>query len=287
MTVVPASVAGVERIVMITPPGPDGRVSPDRLAAAHVAGAGEVYRVFGAQGVAALAYGTESIPAVDFIAGPGNAYVTAAKKEVFGQVGIDMLAGPSEVAIIADSTARADWVGAEMLAQAEHTGGSATLLADHEPLVTGVLQRLEEDVRDLPKGSAVRRNLEGLGALILASSPEQCAGIANRLAPEHLVIMMDRPDAVSGMVRHAGAIFLGHHSPVATGDYIAGPSHCLPTGTTARFFGGLTANTFLKGTSLIRYGPEGLRHDASELCRLAEAEGLDAHVRSVRRRLDQ
>jgi len=265
MSVIPASVAGVGRIVVITPPGRDGTVSADRLAAARVAGAHEVYRVFGAQGVAALAFGTETIPAVDFIAGPGNAYVTMAKKAVFGQVGIDMLAGPSEVAIIADGSARPDWVAAEMLAQAEHPAGSATLLTPEETVGRATTRALEQQLGSLAEPDEARRNLDQLGAVIVA--PRQ-------------------PERVCGMVRHAGAIFLGPHAPVAAGDYIAGPSHCLPTGTTARFSAGLTANTFLRSASIIRYSREALAEDADRICRMAEAEGLDAHARSVRIRLE-
>jgi histidinol dehydrogenase len=196
MTVVPASAAGVKRIVMITPPLRDGTVSPDRLAAARIAGAHEVYRVFGAQGVAALAFGTQTIPAVDFIAGPGNAYVTMAKKQVFGKVGIDMLAGPSEVAIIADRTARGDWVAAELLSQAEHHGAAATLLTDHEPLVEAVLRALEGQMAAMPDASAARANLQRAGAAIVTPALDACAELANHLAPEHLAIMMDEPDRV-------------------------------------------------------------------------------------------
>jgi len=285
MGVVPAVVAGVKRIVMITPPRPDGSVSPDRLAAARIAGAHEVYRVFGAQGVAALAFGTQSIPAVDFIAGPGNAYVTTAKRAVFGQVGIDMPAGPSEVAVVADGAARAEWVAAEMLAQAEHGGGSATLVTCVPELVPRVCEALESQSAALERGQQVRAGLQKLGAAILAPTVGACAEIVNRLAPEHLVIMTREPAAVCEMVRHAGAIFLGHHTPVAAGDYVAGPSHCLPTGTSARFCSGLTANTFLKSTSIIRYTSEALERDAEVLCRLARAEGLEAHAHSVGVRL--
>ena len=287
MTVVPAAAAGVGRIAMITPPGPDGAVSPDRLAAAHIAGATEVYRIFGVQGVAALAYGTQTIPAVDFIAGPGNAYVTMAKKAVFGRVGIDSLAGPSEVAIIADGAARADWVAAELLAQAEHRHGSAILLTDDESLAASVDEALGGLLAALPGADEARANLEQLGAVLVAPSLKACAAMSDRLAPEHLVIMTDQPQDVCDMVRHAGAIFLGPYAPVAVGDYIAGPSHCLPTGATARYSGGLTANTFLKGSSLISYTAQALREDADALCRIAEAEALLAHARSVRIRLDE
>jgi histidinol dehydrogenase len=286
MNVVPAAVAGVERVVMITPPRYDGTISADRLAAAHIAGATEIYRVFGAQAVAAVAFGTETIAPVDFIAGPGNAYVATAKKCVFGRVGIDMIAGPSEVVVVADRTARPEWVAAELLAQAEHTHGSAILVTDHEPLAANLTDLLEEQAERLPRPGEVESCLEEFGALIVADEMEQCVALTNRLAPEHLVLMIDEPDSVRREIRHAGAIFLGHCTPVAVGDYIAGPSHTLPTGTTARFSSGLTANHFRKSASLIRYSGEALAEDAGRLCTIAETEELAAHARSVRVRLE-
>ena len=286
MNVVPAVVAGVERVVMITPPRHDGSVSPDRLAAAKIAGATEIYRVFGAQAVAALAFGTQTIEPVDFIAGPGNAYVATAKKTVFGRVGIDMIAGPSEVVVIADASARPEWVAAELLAQAEHTHGSAILVTDHEPLTENLADLMEEQAERLPDPEEVEFCLEEFGALIVAEDLEECAEVTNRLAPEHLVLMTEDPDAVRKRIRHAGAIFLGHYAPVAVGDYVAGPSHTLPTGTTARFSSGLTANHFRKSSSFIRYSRQALAEDAGMLCRIAEAEALAAHARSVRVRLE-
>ena len=286
MNVIPAVVAGVDRVVMITPPRYDGTVSPDRLAAARIAGADEIYRVFGAQAIAALAYGTESLPRVDFIAGPGNVYVATAKKTVFGRVGIDMIAGPSEVVVIADETARPEWVAAELLAQAEHTHGSAILVTDHEPLARDVADVVDEQAERLPRPEEVEACLEEYGALIVTKSGAECADLTNRIAPEHLVIMMDEPDDMRDRIRHAGAIFLGHHTPVAVGDYIAGPSHTLPTGTTARFSSGLTANHFLKSSSCVRYSAEALADDGDAICDIAEAEALAAHARSVRVRLD-
>ena len=287
MTVVPARVAGVRRIVMVTPPAPDGSVSPDRLAAASIAGADEIYRVFGAQAVAALAWGTETIAPVDFIAGPGSVYVQLAKKAVFGQVGVDMIAGPSEVVVIADATARPQWVAAELLSQAEHRGGGAVLVTTDEAVAKEASRAAEEQVAALPDAAEVRERLSEFGATILARTPQECAEIANRLAPEHLVIMTEAPEELVGSIRHAGAIFLGQHTPVAVGDYVAGPSHCLPTGTTARFSSGLTANDFLKSSSIIRYDRDALAADAEGLCRIAEAEALPAHARSVRTRLEQ
>jgi histidinol dehydrogenase len=285
MTVVPARVAGVKRIVMVTPPARDGTVSPDRLAAARIAGAHEVYRVFGAQAVAALAFGTRNIKPVDLIAGPGNIYVELAKKSVFGQVGVDMIAGPSEVVVIADRTARSDWVAAELLAQGEHNCGSAVLLTDDEAFAYAVASAAEKQLASLSHSEQVRANLTEFGGVIVARSLDECADISNRLAPEHLVIMTAKPEAVSEKIRHAGAIFLGQYSPVAVGDYVAGPSHCLPTGTTARFFSGLTANSFLKSTSIIRYEASALKRDAASITAIAEAEQLEAHAQSVRLRL--
>lgn len=285
MSVVPAVVAGVQRIVMVTPPRSDGSVSADRLAAARVAGAGEVYRVGGVQAVAALAFGTQSIPRVDFIAGPGNLYVTAAKKAIFGQVGIDMLAGPSEIVVIADGRARPEWAAAEMLSQAEHAGGSATLLTSDEKLAEAVARAVEEQLAALPGAAELRRGLAELSAIVVTRTLQECVELADRIAPEHLVIMTEDPEAVCAKVQSAGAIFLGDFSPVAAGDYVAGPSHCLPTGRTARFASGLTANTFLRSSSVIRYDRKSLRQDAEVIARIAEAEGLKAHKRSVQRRL--
>ncbi|MFP4176970.1 MAG: histidinol dehydrogenase [Candidatus Brocadiia bacterium] len=287
MNVVPAAVAGVERIVMITPPRHDGTVSADRLAAARIAGATEVYRVFGAQGVAAAAYGTESLPSVDFIAGPGNIYVATAKKVVFGQVGIDMIAGPSEVVVVADDSARASWVTAELLAQAEHTHGSAILLTDDDSLARTVAERIDEEAGQLADPGEVESCLEEFGAIVVARDMDQCLQISNRLAPEHLVLMVRNPEDLRDEIRHAGAIFMGHFTPVAVGDYIGGPSHTLPTGTTARFSSGLTANHFRKSTSYIRYDRSALQKDGPDIRRLAEAEKLKAHARSVAARVDE
>ena len=287
MTVVPARVAGVPRIVMVTPPSRDGSVSPDRLAAAHVAGAHEIYRVFGAQAVAALAFGTETIHAVDFIGGPGNIYVQLAKRAVFGRVGVDMIAGPSEVVVIADGSARPEWVAAELLSQAEHHDGSAVLITTDRALAEAASRAAKDQLASLPAADEMRRRLSEFGAAIVAQTLDECAEVANALAPEHLVVMTEAPEELCEKVRHAGAIFLGSHTPVAVGDYIAGPSHCLPTGTTARFSSGLTANDFLKSSSVIRYSREALARDAPALCRIAEAEALPAHARSVRVRLEE
>jgi histidinol dehydrogenase len=281
MAVVPAKVAGVARVAVATPPRPDGTVSDDRLAAAHIAGADAVYRVGSAWAIAALAYGTESVPAVDMIAGPGNIYVTLAKKEVFGQVGIEMLPGPSEVVVIADAGAEPAFVAADMLAQAEHNPGSAILLTDDEPLAGAVLAALEEQLASLPRSGEARAGLERFGALIVAGSLDECAGLANELAPEHLELIVEDADALCGRIRHAGAIFLGAWTPEPVGDYIAGPSHILPTARTARFSSGLSANDFLKRSSIIHYEPSALAEDAVAIATIARAEALEGHARSV------
>jgi histidinol dehydrogenase len=286
MNAIPASVAGVEHIVMVTPPAEDGGVSPDRLAAAKIAGVDEVYRAGGAQAVAALAYGTETIPAVDMIAGPGNIYVALAKAIVFGQVGIDMIGGPSEVLIIADDSARPAWVAADMIAQAEHNPGSAVLLTPSKQLANSVNEHLENQLQDLPKGDAARDCLKNYGAVMRVESMDECIRLANELATEHLEIITENAECVRDRIRHAGAIFVGPFTPVPVGDYVAGPSHVLPTGATARFSSGLSAVDFLKRSSVISYDRGSLRDDASRLCTLAETEGLHGHSRSVKMRLD-
>ena len=287
MAAVPARVAGVARVAMATPPRSDGTISDDRLAAASIAGIEEVYRIGGAQAIAALAYGTDSVRAVDFIAGPGNLYTTLAKKEVFGTVGIETLPGPSEVVIIADAAAEARHVAADLLAQAEHAPGSAMLLTDDAPFAQAVLGAIEEQLAELTRAAAARAGLRHYGAAIVCASLDECVELTNRLAPEHVQVMTENAEDVAARVRHAGAIFLGPWTPVAVGDYIAGPSHVLPTSTTARFSSGLSANDFRKRTSIICYDRAALAEDAADVTRLAEAEGLDAHRASIRRRLDK
>jgi len=285
MTAVPARVAGVPRIVMSTPPRPDGTVSDDRLAAAHIAGVDEVYRLGGAPALAALAWGTESVQPVDFVAGPSNMYWTLAKKKAFGQVGIDMLAGPSEVVIIADSSADAQCVAADLLAQAEHAPGSAILLTDDAALADAVAAAVEQQIPTLSRGAAAGECLAQYGAAIVCRSMDECIDLANKLATEHLQVMTRDADCVAARVRHAGAIFVGRWTPVAMGDYIAGPSHVLPTARTARFAGPLSANDFRKRSSIICYNQDALAEDAAAVQCMAEAEGLPAHAASVRRRL--
>jgi histidinol dehydrogenase len=281
MAAVPAKVAGVARTAMVTPPSADGSVSDDRLAAAHIAGVDEVYRVGGAQGVAALAYGTESVPPVDFIVGPGGTYTTLAKREVFGQVGIEMLPGPSEIVIIADDSAPADCVAADLISQAEHNPGSAILITDSEELAGAVLDALEQQLAALPRADVTRSCLADYGALIVAASIDECVDLSNQIAPEHLEIVVDDTDGALQAVRHAGTIFLGPWTPEAVGDYVAGPSHILPTGTTARFSSGLSCNDFLKRSSVIRYDQAALAEDAGTIACIARAEKLDGHARSA------
>ena len=287
MNAIPADVAGVEHIAMASPPGPDGSITPDRLAAAQLAGVDDIYRVGGAQAIAALAYGTETIPGVNFIAGPGNIYVALAKKSLFGQVGIDLVGGPSEVTIIADETTRPDCAAADMIAQAEHDPGSAVLLSTDPDLLPQVREALDQQMEELPTGETARRWLEEFAALVTTRSLDECVELTNELAPEHLEIMTRHPRSVATDIHHAGAIFLGDSTPVAVGDYLAGPSHVLPTGGTARFSSGLNVNHFLRQTGVIEYSSSALAEDADPLCTLAEAEGLHAHAESVRRRTEQ
>ena len=285
MAAVPARAAGVKRVIVATPPRPDGSVSDDRLAAAAVAEVDEVYRMGGAQAVAAMAYGTESIRPVDFIAGPGSIYTTLAKREVFGRVGIEMLPGPSEVVILADATADPELIAADLIAQAEHNPGSSVLLTDDGDLAESVRDAVDLQLADLPRSAEAWECLAEYGGAVVCRSMDECIALTNELAPEHLQIVTEDPDAVARGVRHAGAIFLGPWTPVAVGDYIAGPSHVLPTSTTARFSSGLSANDFLKRSSLIRYDRNALAADAHDVTLLASAEGLEGHARSVTRRL--
>ncbi len=286
MNAVPARVAGVERLVMVTPPGPGGEPSPIVLAAAHRAGVREVYRVGGAQAIAALAWGTESIPRVDVISGPGNLWVTLAKKAVYGRVGIDSLAGPSEVLVIADASARADQVAADLMAQAEHDPlAAAILITTSEALAAAVPAAIEAQLRDHPRAAITREALNDWGLIVVAADLEQAASLSDSFAPEHLELLVADPEALAERIRHAGAIFLGAWSPEAVGDYLAGPNHTLPTSGTARFAGALSVETFLRHTSLIGFNRNALEATAAAVITLAESEGLHSHAESVRRRL--
>lgn len=287
MTAVPAQVAGVREIAVVVPPTPFGGYNRDLLAACHELGVDEVYRVGGAQGVAALAYGVEGIPRVDKIVGPGNLFVALAKRYVFGEVDIDSIAGPSEVVLIADETARPEFVASDLISQAEHSPGSGVLITWHPPLIEAVRAQLESQLARLERGDLARQSLEELGALILTRDADEAARLADELATEHLHISTADPEAILAQVQNAGAIFLGHHTPVALGDYVAGPSHVLPTGGTARFANGLCATDFLKRSSVISYNEQALRADADLVRLMADKEGLTAHRASVDVRLER
>lgn len=286
MNAVPAQVAGVKRLVMVTPPGPDGQVNPAVLTAARVAGISEIYRVGGAQAIAALAWGTESIPNVDVITGPGNLFVTLAKKAVYGRVGIDSLAGPSEVLVIADDTADPELVAADLLAQAEHDPlAAAILITTSAKLVEQVPQQLELQLKDHPRHDVAASSIRDWGLIVHCDNLEQAAELSDRFAPEHLELQVADPHNLAERIQQAGAIFLGHHTPEAAGDYLAGPNHTLPTSGTARFSGALSVETFMRHTSLIDFNHEALEATGAAIMALAASEGLHSHRESVRRRL--
>ncbi len=286
MNAVPARVAGVDRVVMVAPT-PRGEVNPLVLAAARIAGVDEVYRIGGAQAVAALAYGTATIAPVAKIVGPGNAYVAAAKRRVFGQVGIDMIAGPSEVLIIADRHANPDWVAIDLLAQAEHdTAAQSILVTDDADLAGAVEAAIERHLVTLPRAEIARTSWRDYGAIILVEKLEDAIPLVDRLAPEHLEIETEDPEALADKVRNAGSIFLGAHTPEAIGDYVAGPNHVLPTARSARFSSGLGVLDFMKRTSILRCTPEALRAIGPAAIALGRSEGLEAHARSVAIRLN-
>ncbi|KIL37688.1 histidinol dehydrogenase [Cohnella kolymensis] len=289
MNVLPAKVAGVPEIVLVTPPATGGRqgIDPYILVAAAEAGVTEMYRVGGAQAVAALAYGTASIPAVDKICGPGNIYVALAKRAVFGAVDIDSIAGPSEIAVLADDSADPRYVAADMLSQAEHDEmASAVLVTPSQGLADAVTAELERQVATLPRADIARSSLEQYGAIVLVDSLEEGIDVVNKLAPEHLEVITEDPLALLGRIENAGAIFLGPYSSEPVGDYFAGPNHILPTNGTARFSSPLNVDDFLKKSSLIRYSKEALLRDASGIATLARHEGLEAHARAVEIRLE-
>jgi histidinol dehydrogenase len=287
MNALPARVAGVKEIAMVTPPGPDGCVNPYTLVAAAEAGVTEIYRIGGAQAIAALAYGTETVPAVDKITGPGNAYVAAAKRLVYGRVDIDMVAGPSEIAVVADASAPAAYVAADLLSQAEHDARVLAVLFTPEPeLATAVAQELEAQLADLPREAIARRAIDDNGWLIVTADLEEALELANLLAPEHLELLVAEPWRWLDRVQNAGAVFLGPYSPEPVGDYWAGPNHVLPTGGTARYASALGVEDFVKRISVIAYSAAGLAQAGPNIVRLAEAEGLSAHARAVRRRLE-
>ncbi len=281
MTAVPAQAAGVEQLAVVAPPTPFGSYNADLLAVCHELGIDEVYRVGGAQGVAALAYGVEGLPRVDKIVGPGNLFVALAKKHVFCTVDIDSIAGPSEVLVLADAATRADFVAADLIAQAEHAPGSSVVISWSESLLDGVAVELESQLATLARGDLARQSLEAFGALIRVKNRDEAADLANLLATEHLHIACDDAEEMLGKIRHAGAIFLGPYSPVPLGDYVAGPSHVLPTGSTARFASGLSSNDFLRAGSVIHFTQDGLEAVADDVMMMSGKEGLTAHGASV------
>jgi histidinol dehydrogenase len=286
MNAVPAKAAGVGRVVMVTPT-PEGKTDPLVLAAAHLAGVDEIYRIGGAQAVAALAYGTATIAPVVKIMGPGNAYVAAAKRQVFGQVSIDMIAGPSEVLIVADRDNDASWIAADLLAQAEHDAAAqAILITDNASLADAVETEVARQLATLPRGDIARARWENLGAIIRVARLEDAAALVNRLAPEHLELQGAEPENLLADIRNAGAIFLGRHTPEAIGDYVAGPNHVLPTARSARYSSGLSVLDFMKRTSLLKLDGDGLRALGPAAITLANAEGFEAHARSVAIRLN-
>lgn len=285
MTVCPAQAAGVKELAVVVPPSPHGGYNRDILATCHELGVTEVYRIGGAQAVAALAYGVEGLPAVDMIVGPGNLFVTLAKRHVFGHVAIDMLAGPSEIVVLADETASPIFVAADLIAQAEHSPGASILVTWHRPLLDDVAQELERQLGGLPRGHLARESLERFGALVHTPGPDAALECANQLAPEHLHLAVRYPETLVERIHNAGAIFLGHYTPVALGDYVAGPSHVLPTSGTARFASGLSANDFLRRSSVLAFSPAGLQRLGHDVLVLARKEGLTAHAASVEVRM--
>ena len=288
MNVIPAKIAGVKDIVLVTPPEKDGSVSPAALVAAAVAGVDRIFKVGGAQAVAALAYGTETVPAVDKIVGPGGIFVATAKRKVFGKVGIDMIAGPSEILVLADGSCNPKWVAADLLSQAEHDVlASAVLVTDSEELAEAVQVEVERQLSLLPREPIARKSIEGSSKILLCDSLEEAIDTANRIAPEHLEICTDDPFAILSRIKNAGSIFLGKNAPEALGDYFAGPNHTLPTSGTARFSSPLGVDDFVKKSQFIYYTREALEQVAQPIAAFAREEGLEGHARSVTVRFEE
>ena len=286
MNAIPAKVAGVQRLVMVTPT-PDGEINPLVLAAAELAGVDEVWRVGGAQAIAALAYGTGRIAAVDIICGPGNAWVAEAKRQLYGVVGIDMVAGPSEILVVADGSNDPDWIAADLLSQSEHDPTSQSILITTDPgFADAVADAVDRMIGTLSTADVARQSWDANGAIIVAGSFDEAPALINALAPEHLELAIDDAEAMFARVRHAGSVFLGRHTPEAVGDYVAGPNHVLPTGRRARFASGLSVLDFMKRTSFLSLDPAGLAKIGPAAVALATAEGLPAHARSVAIRLE-
>ncbi|WP_413286596.1 histidinol dehydrogenase [Bacillus mojavensis] len=285
MNVIPALTAGVERIVLVTPPGKDGRLSPGVLAAAAELGIKDIYKMGGAQAIAALAYGTETIAPVDKITGPGNIYVALAKREVFGDVDIDMIAGPSEIVVLADETAIPREIAADLLSQAEHDMlSSCVLVTDSMPLAEAVSAEVNEQLKTLPRRDIAEASVRDYGCIYVAETIDEAVNTVNTLAPEHLEIITQSPEALLGNIKHAGAIFLGRYSPEPVGDYFAGPNHVLPTNGTARFSSPLNVTDFQKKSSIISYSQSAFEEHAESIAAFARLEGLEAHARSIEAR---
>jgi histidinol dehydrogenase len=283
MGAIPAKIAGVGKIVMVTPAGRNGNVSPHLLAAAGQVGVDEVYKIGSAWGVAALTYGTETVPRVDVVVGPGNIYVTLAKKLVAGTVGIDMIAGPSEILVIADDSADPDYIAADLLSQAEHDVlASALLITDSKKLAAAVSRSVEEQLAGLARKEIAAGSLDRFGAILVVANIDTALELANRIAPEHLELQVRDPFARIAQIRNAGAVFIGAYTPEPVGDYIAGPNHVLPTAGTARFASALSVEHFLKKTSLVYYSKDAFGKEAADIARLAETEGLTAHANAVK-----
>jgi histidinol dehydrogenase len=286
MCAIPAKIAGVKQIVMVTPPTKNSKINPHLLVAAKKVGVNQIYKVGSAWAIAALAYGTETVPQTDVIVGPGNLYVTLAKKIVSGTVGIDMIAGPSEILIIADKTANPDFIAADLLSQAEHDAlASSMLVTDSREMALAVGSAIEKQIKDLSKKDIAEKSLSRYGAIMVVPDISAAIDLANRIAPEHLEIQIKEPFDCIGQIRNAGAVFLGDYTPEPVGDYIAGPNHVLPTAGTARFASALSVNHFIKKTSLIHYSKKAFNKEAADIIRLAQIEGLDAHANSVKVRL--
>ncbi len=280
MSAVPARVAGVKEIAVATPMG-EAYGSENVLAALHICGIDEAYRIGGAQAIAALAFGTQSIPRVDLVAGPGNIFVTLAKREVYGVVGIDSLAGPSEVLIVADDSAEPAHLAADLIAQAEHDPAASVLVTTDGELAQKVVDEVDDQVLELARGTLARASLDSYGLIVVVADLDRAVELANAFAPEHLQVMTRRAETVARKITRAGAVFVGANTPVPTGDYFAGPSHVLPTGGTARFFSGLSANTFMRSHSVISYTAAALKDDFRQIETIAVSEGLTAHGRAV------
>ena len=288
MNAIPAHIAGVGEIIMATPPGRDGKICPAILAAAKLAGVTRIFKMGGAQAVAALAYGTETVPKVDKIVGPGNAYVAEAKRQVFGLVNIDMIAGPSEILVIADGKSNPAWVAADLLSQAEHDKlASAVLVTDSRPLAQAVAQAVEDQLRTLEREEIARASIEHNGKIIVVRSLAEAVAAANRIAPEHLELSVENPFDYLGQIENAGSIFLGRYNPEPMGDYFAGPNHTLPTMGTARFYSPLSVDDFVKKSQFSCYTREALERDYRKVSRFAKEEGLTAHARAVEIRFEE